>query len=351
MKNDNLCMIAGQTKPDEYGNETLGIIDLLKKDDLNINNQQGSIVLHVAKMPVPKKLKHFTRVTSHIVSGALQPDENKKSLAKRLNTNAASLSTGSSARKITRNLALVLLMSQKKLPTADEAGHILMQLGHPGLFVSTARNDENRRNWILRKILEHAQERPDGYNNWLEFTNLALAHLGMPQLSRHISSTSLTEDDKRLCESWRNSFPVSYNDFTAPRHKYLKLFREISDLDGYGGKTEAFCCLQNKANEIWNQSLGCNSSEQERITDETIRNMFGTETNENTHVSRDVLICVSIALGCTLEQTNNLLFDDHRALLYPNQSNQQEVYWVRCLCENENSPLAQRIRELKQNGR
>ena len=339
MENDYLCMIPGQNKPDKYGTETLGIIDLLKKDDLNINNQQGSIVLHVAKMPVPKKLKHFTRVTSHIVSGALQPDENKKSLAKRLNTNAASLSTGSSARKITRNLALVLLMSQKKLPTAKEAGHILMQLGHPGLFVATARNDENRRNWILREILEYAQKHPDGSNNWLEFTNLALDILDMPQLSRHTSSTRLTDEDKSRCESWSASFPVSYNDFTAPRHKYLKLFREINDMDGYGGKTEAFCYLQNKANEIWNQSLGSNPSEQEdRITDETIRNMFGAETNENTHVSRDVLICVSIALGCTLEQTNSLLFDDHRALLYPNQSNQQEVYWVRCLCENENSP-------------
>lgn len=339
-------IVRDEPSPDRYRNDTVDVISLLKEEDLQITEQQGNLVLTVSKLIAKRKLKRFTKVTDSMIRGAMRPSEKKKELAQRLKTSAGNFSTGIHARKITRNLALTLLFLQKEMPSASDAGHILMQLGHPGLFVTTAHSAENRRNWILRQILAYAEDHPCPVESWLEFANLSLYVLNLPPLNTAPCVTPLAEQLPLvpLFQRWNTTCPPPCVDFTAPRRYYLDTYRKVHDLDYHGGKTQAFYRLQQEANQIWEDTLPTPitgwDERTPRITDENIRNMFGASTNENSHVSREVLICVAIALGCTLAQTNGMLFDDNRALLYPNQSNLQEIRWVQALCKNEQSPLA-----------
>lgn len=323
-----------------YGDDTLNLVTNLDKEDLIFESKRDVLVLFAQRSGFRKELLRSASTSKKLVDRALRPKETKGRLSVRLNISKTKLSDYD---RLTRDDTLKLIFSTPPLLNATDASHLLMQLGKPGLFISTYSNSTNRRNWILRKILEYGQDHECPVGSWQEYAELALRFLGMKGLSKPEDAPTgdLPPEHLFLVTDWDSSFIYRDDTRRTTRGKYLDRYRQEHGYLDYGSKKRVAEVLQDRANEIY-----CVSRQQPVnpydpfFTQDAFRNMY----EDHARVDRDKLICFAIAMECTLAETNRMLLEDDRALLYPNQNDHQEIYWVSCLRRNsslrEKTPAA-----------
>lgn len=300
------------------------IFQALSHRQLLMSEENGTIILTIPEEKfqqiLPRESQHAEAVLARIV----RKGESRKELARRLNTEPSTLSAATSAtrrRRLPRNVALASLLWLDPLPSPDEANHLLMELEQPGLFLQTYSKRENRRNWLIHNVLTYAKDNAAcPCESWLDFTNHVLKHCHQELIETNKycfePKQDFPETLKGLADKWnRTADGLTATDYSIKRQHYLDRYREKEELLGYGGRQLAFECLD----------------EQTHSGISVICSMFGSLTNKNSNIAREKLIAIAAALGCTYRETNEMLMESNRALLYPNNSNGEELKWIQMM--------------------
>lgn len=305
-----------------YHDGTYRIIHALQHDQLDMSESNGSIVLTVSAAEFRASLPQTVHRAEMVLTRIQRKGETKKALATKLNTEPSILSAAVSrrgGRSFPRNVVLASLFWMDPIPTPEEANHVLMELELPGLFFCTYRQRENRRNWLLHSVLLYAQscERcPCG--SWLDFANAILLYCDQPLIATkkyaYAPTEPLSDELRTLAQSWnRQADELTPVDFSIKRNQYLALYRQKHGLTEWGGRQKAIQRIHESAD----------------IPLIVVNDMFGNPSNKNSNVAREWLIAAAAELGCTYRQTNELLIEGNRALLYPNKSSLQELQCIR----------------------
>lgn len=306
-----------------YHNDTLRILDALHNNHLNIAEKDGFLVVSLTDTDFEAILPTNVDRASSILTLIQRPGENRKTLALRLNTDPSTLSTATSEtrnRRFSRNIVLASILWIDPIPDPDEANHILMQMGRPGLFLRTYDNRENRRNWVLHSILTYAQSHPCPVNNWLEFANGILHTCGMHLINTRKKTLPplpvITPHIRQLAEQWATeSRQLQAVNFSIKRNHFFNRFCQERHYTGYGSILEA-------KQDITNQAL---------VSISVVNDMLGAYTNKNSNIGRESLIPIAIAMNCSFREINQMLLEGNRALLYPNTSDEMELAWIRAM--------------------
>lgn len=309
----------------QYGDKTWQIFSALTHRNLQIAVENGQMVLKVSEQDFQMQMQRYGQILDRLLEEARQPHEKKKELAQRLQVDKTILSAALSEknpRKLKRDIILSVLFLIRPLPTVDQVNHKLMELMQPGLFTETAFIRENRRNWVLFRILEYGQDHGCPAENWLEYANAVLQFHEMAPLVPGECRFELPEDQIRMLEQWKPSIAaLDICDFSIMRNEALKEYRYRNGLDRHKGKQETFQRL----------------SEQTQVSVASIESMFGRMSNKNSNVHPDTLIPVLAAMGCTLNQVNEMLMQANRALVYHSSRSEYDLGWIRVLIENTNA--------------
>lgn len=310
-----------------YHDETLKIIEQLTNENLNIAEKDGAVILSVSDEDFRKILPMGYSLVEEVILHPQLSAETLKELAERYGVDSSLISAVTRKepkRPVPRYLALRAFLMSNPLPTVEEADRLLMKLSLPGLYISTFRKDVNRQNWLLRQILELGQDTPCPLENWLIYADTVMDAFGFPPVSAHKPEIFCPQELKEQIEQWRTEINgVSFQNFRILRHNLLQRYMDARGLNYTTDKAYAYEEL----------------SRQAAISEDRIRSLFGLMTNRNSVGGRVTLILLAIAMGCTLTETNAILLQANRALLYPNCSRLDEIEWVRQLCHNDPEPI------------
>lgn len=306
-----------------YKDGTMQIIRQLGERDVEIVQNSDTVVLRVSSQDFEKIMPSDGDRARDVILSPKLDNETKKALAERYGVDPATLSKVTAVYRYkppTRDLVLCAILQQSPVPTVNEASHILMQMRHPGLFTETSYKKENQRNWLLIQIIQQAQDQPCPGENWQDYAESVLACFGMKRLSNRPVSMDFSDEQKVLMDRWRQELEsIGYTDYCALRKVYLGDYRHRQGLQNRGGQAEAYRQL----------------SEKSGIFLDRFSVLFGNMLNGNSKGSREVVIDLAVAMGCTLKETNRMLLQINEALLYPNRADKTELEWVRQLCANE----------------
>lgn len=214
--------------------------------------------------------------------------------------------------RVNRNLVLCALLMSRELVCLDDANHILMELGQPGLYDKTGNYRENMRNWMLMNIFDYAQEYECPRDRWLFFANDILRSMDMEPLYRVENPRRITfsRQEQELFDRWKSSAQA------VPRTEgYMKFRREC--FERYRSRlgesiTEAQYRMAREA------SIGVDS----------VKNILcASQMSSKTRSSRPTLILMAIEMGCNLDECNRILMETGFTLLYPfRESNEDRTY-------------------------
>lgn len=191
----------------------------------------------------------------------------------------------------------------------EDVNHILMELELPGLFTDTYDQQINLRNYILTKLLDHAQHNTCPRERWIYFARDALDFLEMEPLQQLPGrADNLSVQEKQMLSRWLTEAQQN-----CVRTNYLHLRHEYLER-----------CIQERG---LNRSHAVSILAKESYTSvNAFRDVFNSKFHSvGTIGSRDTLIRGAIVLRCTLEETNLMLRQSNRALIYPFRENQLEL--------------------------
>lgn len=201
----------------------------------------------------------------------------------------------------------------------EDVNHVLMEIELPGLFTDTYVEKTNRRNYILARLLNYAQDHECPRERWIHFAREALSYLGMEPLQGLPGSTSqLSMQEEEMLQMW-----LDEADQKCKKTNYLHQRKEF--LERYAKKTgvdmaRAVSTLS-KASGIYLQ---------------TVKDVFNSELPvDGTRGSRETLIYGAIHMGCTLDEANTMLREANYALLYPFRETTQELNEIALLLRNQ----------------
>lgn len=306
-----------------YQSDTLYIIKQLSNENLDIaEKEDGAVVLSVSEEDFLKILPMEHELVGDVILRPMLSDETLKDLAKRFGVDKSLIShvtRKDPKRPVPRPLALRSIFMTNSLPTVAEVDHLLMQLSLPGLYISTHKIEVNRRNWLLWQILELSQKFPCPGDNWLPYADVVTAAFYYEPVSKEGANIPCPDFLKTKIEQWRSEIQaVTLQDFRPLRHSFLARYMAGKGLNYETDKFRAYQLLSDAA----------------PLSTDRIRSLFGVATNANSVGAWNALIELAIALGCTLTETNAMLVQADRALLYPNRSKLEELDWARKLCRN-----------------
>lgn len=307
-----------------YGDETTHMIAMLASRQLRMAEEGGSMTMSLEDGSFTKALLKLSQRTGQVLEQIREPGEKRYQLARRLHMAPATLTRSVSEvnpRQLTRNSVLTILLWMEPLPTCDEADHLLMELAHPGLFTRTGWGEVNRRNQVLRRVLDYARTNPCPVGSWGDCANLILEHFGMEMLYEPDPEDpqSLPWELYGELEQWRRELGyLKEANYKKTRNDFYDRYIMEKKLDRYGGRGAA-------ADEL---------AQTARVSLSRVNDMFVQDMDKSRRVSREVIIRIACAMGCTLHETNLMLLEGNEELLYPNRSNEQELEWVQCLEQN-----------------
>ena len=306
-----------------YGDDTWEIFEALTRRNLMIAEENGKTYLKIPEEDFERQMRKYSQIAEELLNEIRKPYEKNRELAQRLHVDQSTLSAATSdkgKRKLTRDVVLSSLLSLPDVPTVDQVNHKLMELMVPGLYTETTFVEENRRNWVLYQILEHAKEcRECPVGSWRDYANAVLKELKLDPLICSEEGCGLPQKDMALVEQWRGQIDsIGSVDFTLERRKRLNDYRIKNGLDRHGGRRKAFEKLEKESG----------------IPATTVESVFGTLSNRNSNVHPNVLIPVMAAMGCTLNEVNEMLLQANRELIYYASCDAYMLKWIGRLMEN-----------------
>ncbi len=202
--------------------------------------------------------------------------------------------------------------------SVEDVNHVLMEIELPGLFIDTYDYHLNLRNYILSRILTHAQNHECPRERWIHFAWEALDYLGMkPLQDLQGCACDLSMSEERMLTQWMEDAKKECvkTDYTVLRRRYLQRFAEENRLS---------------ASKVINHLSRISYFEPT-----TIRDVFASKfPGEGTRGARETLILGAVHMGCTLEETNTLLRQANHALLYPFREDNTEISSMAMLLRN-----------------
>lgn len=306
----------------EYGDDTWGVLNALTHRNLQIAEEEGELHLMIPDEDFAFQMRRYNQLVEELLDNVRMPCEKNKELAKRLSVNHTVLSavtSGKNARRLKRDVVLSALFSLPAIPTVDQVNHKLMELGEPGLFIETAFVEENRRNLVLHRILEFAQKEACPMRSWLDYANAVLTKLKLLPLLREEAEGTIPAGHGDMLKQWKREIgEIGFVDFSVLRRELLQAYRVRNGLDYHGGRKTAFERLSDKS----------------AVDISMVESTFGTMSNRNSNVCPETLIPILAAMGCTLSQTNEMLLQANRALIYPASRSETDLLWIGQLVKN-----------------
>lgn len=221
--------------------------------------------------------------------------------------------------KVNRNIVLCALLIPRKPVSLDKANHILMELGHPGLYDKTGTYRENIRNRMLMNIFEYAQENECPRDRWLFLANDILRKMDLKPLFREKNPRSivLSQEEEQLLEVWKASAQA-----VCSTDGYMEFRRDC--FDRYcGWRGLSITAAQNRI------------SQKALIGIDSVKNILcASEMSAKTRSSRPTLMWMAIELGCDLDEGNRILMETGFPLLYPFRENDEDRFWIYALLRN-----------------
>lgn len=308
-----------------YGDETIKILDQLTDGQLQMAQREGETSPYLADGSFQRTLQRMSERTEHVLRRIKRPGEKKKELAKRLHMREDTLSRSTSrknSRKLTRNQVLTILFELQPRPTCDQADHLLMELGHPGLFIRTAKKKVNQRNMMLRKILEYDPTGQCPVRGWSVYANLVLEKTGMDCLFKSAEDETeiLPKNHHVLVAQWQEEVMcLDEAEYAWLPKQLFNRFVERIGQDYYGGIGPAEEKLAEAAKADINR----------------VKAIRRTAKEEPEAIDRRTLLPMLVSMGCTLQEANMILLLYDKELLYPNRNDEEELEWVRAFRLNE----------------
>lgn len=213
----------------------------------------------------------------------------------------------------------------------ENVDHALMELELPGLYteidVDCVKDDKriNHRNYVLRKILKYGQDHPKGeWEWWLSFAWAVLDHLGLKQLNDvTYTGKGLSDEEKKLAEGWLAEAEekiVKVNCMALRRH-WVDVFKKNNGMSTEEGVDDlkAVRMIARKA------FTGESSAKTQLLSDGYRQGARG---------SRLGVAQMAAAMGCDVDDINQLLRQVNYAELYPMQEDNMDRFVIRMTQEN-----------------
>ena len=325
-----------------YGDGTKRYFDLLAQEGLSDLSQDKELLVvrqEIAELSAahPTDQERAQRVLLHPL-GRIPA---RRGLAIQYGIHATEIPMFLSlSRRIRTEVVLASVLMQETPPTVYEVNHLLMEVGSPCLFYATAYPDVNRRNYLLCKIIEYAHSKGPyaAEGSWLDFAEAVLDKFRdiyqsavepgrwgedekeMERLRRlvpkEVPVVTFTQEETEMMDLWRWEIDrtIGYCDYSQTRAEYLNSFMQQTGLT----RGQAITRL---ADEIF-------------VTRETCSALFARMTAANSKGSRETLLSLAAAMGCSIDQANVMLLQVNEPLLYPFQKLTDDTYWLRKLSPN-----------------
>lgn len=222
-------------------------------------------------------------------------------------------------RPMTRDMAINCLFSYDRLPTVDDANHLLTELRQPGLFTNTKsygrENHVNERNYVIKCVLgwanaiqqEWADEILPRNVSWIGFLQTVLDAAGFQRTLREKANVYVPDmgdfspDVQRLIEDLSERAKKITSNQTHLRQAAVERYRMAQ---GLKNSTQVH---QRCMNRIY-------------LTEEHTRKLL----SDGERGARDSLILACAFLGCSINEVNQILQQANYALLYPRSMAREE---------------------------
>ncbi len=288
------------------------------------------------KAAEPIHFMPFYEKISEEVDSARRQGEFNNRLAPRIGMYPSELSnmiSPSAKKKNYQGVMVNIFLETPKIPTAREADHTLMMLRQPCLYLDSYNEQINRRNCVIRLVLDYAAEQTAGGHrddrSWVLFLQDVLTQFDLPLTWRpalkdraNFAKTrkpfSPTGDDLALLDRCREALAgVHAQDYTRNR----TILREKYSPAGMSVSRYSQLLYERIA-----------QFDRYALSERTVASFFaGNMDAEQNKCTREGVIDIAVAMGCTLEEVNRLLQDINEAVLYPRSSwpeDRQYVDWI-----------------------
>lgn len=151
-----------------YQTHTQSIINELRCSAISLKEDGGDFILSGGDYTL--HLPSQGNLAARIIRLLQEDGITLKEVSRQLDTAATTLTNVRKGRRTAPwELAARIILLIGDLPTPEEADHMFMELRLPGLFTETYHALFNRRNWVIRKILEYGQTAPCWKNTTTPF--------------------------------------------------------------------------------------------------------------------------------------------------------------------------------------
>lgn len=264
--------------------------------------------------------------------------KDKQLLAKMAGKDSSIIShyvNNNSPHQASRDIILCANLMRETVPNADEVSHTLLMMRRSELYPATCDKSVNCRNLILRLCLDYAANPANRCptENWVRFTNTVIiwfhTQIGL-DLDVQLKPISLGEPDfgfikthKALLADWELKLrQVGRCDMSVYRQALLKAYMVNQ---GITKKEHAYAKLAMDA----------------KCSEEVVRPIFARRTRRPG--SRDSLIRVAVAMGCSLNEINLLLRQVPLAAVYPRRINEEMDEELLCQALKQEGILPQAV--------
>lgn len=221
-----------------------------------------------------------------------------------------------------RGTILCAMLLRDDIPSAEEASHYLLSMRREELYTETCDKSTNCRNMILRLCLDYASTDPIcPVADWLVFTNSVILWFNsqkgaqwlihMEPLEVGAPDYGFIDSHRQLLAEWEQHLAkIGFCNLSDYRNRLLEAYMEK-----HGGESKSRTNTLNQLCEAINYDY---------------RNaafVFGKRPRK---CSRELLVEFAIAMGCNLDETNQLLRQVPLPALYPNNGldDAKDAYYV-----------------------
>lgn len=327
-----------------YQDETVRLYDDWRDKRVDVVKHNGQEWLLVTgldkngqrKAAQPIHFMPFYEKISEEVDGARRQGEFNNRLAPRIGVYPSELSnmiSPSAKKKNYQGVMVNIFLETPRIPTAREANHTLMMLRQPCLYLDSHNRQINRRNCVIRLVLDYAAEQTAGGRrddrSWVLFLQDVLNRFDLPltwrpalkdraAFEKNRKPFDPTPADQELLDRCEEALAdINFRDYT----RFRTLLREKYAPDGLS--VSRFSRLLYERIRQFDPYA---------LSERTVASFFaGNMDAEQNKCTREGVIDIAIAMGCTLEEVNRLLQDINEAVLYPRSSwpeDRQYVDWI-----------------------
>lgn len=328
-----------------YEDETVRLYDDWRDKRVEVVKHNGQEWLVVTgldqngqrKVAEPVHFMPFYEKIEEEIDAARRDGEYNNRLAPRIGiypSELTNLVSPSPRKKRYQSVMVNIFLETPRIPDAKTADHTLMMLRQSCLYLDSYDLQINQRNYIIRCVLDYGAEQTarggaDG-RNWVLFMQDVLRYFNLPGTWRpakkeraayELGRKDFVPDgeEKLLLAQWEEGLKKigkrDYTDFRGAMKRKYEPEREMS-------ASRYSRILINRIEQFAPYVL----------TERTVASFFaGSMDSDQNKCTREGVITIGIAMGCSLEEINRLLQDINEAVLYPRSSwpeDRQYVDWI-----------------------